>query len=90
MPVSDWLQSHFDKKRKKQQVAQKLQRLQGQIDPAFLESFEKFRNQVLGIVEETPSSTDMVQGEIQTLETKLQRVNSKRKIQTFETITENI
>lgn len=90
MSVSSGLQQHFDKKAKKRDISSKLDDLRGQIDPAFLASFENFRTQVLSIVDEAPEETDVIEEEIGELETKLQRVNKKRSIKTFEIITEQI
>lgn|GEM_PF-5516272 len=64
--------------------------LRGQIDPAFLSNFENFRCQVLEIVEENPESCGIVNEEVDALETKLQRVNRKKSVQTFEVVTDNI
>lgn len=91
MPVSPWLQKHFDKKwAGKKQIQARLDNLQWKIDPAFLASFERFRTQVLDIVEDAPESTQVVQWEIQTLETKLERVNKKKQLETFDIITDTI
>ena len=90
MPVSSWLQSHFDKKRKKKQVAIKLENIRGQIDPSFIASFEKFRSKVLCIVEDSPESCNIVEQEIDSLETKLERVKKKKKVKKFHTITDSI
>lgn len=73
MPVSSGLEAYFDKKRKKQAVAQKLDDVRAAVDPAFLASFDFFRDQVLTIVEETPEAHDMVEGEIEELHQTLQR-----------------
>lgn len=90
MPVSQGLQKHFNKKRKKKHVASKLKKLEEQIDPAFFASFERFRSQVLGIVDTTPESAEAVSKEIGSLETKLQRVNNKKSVKRFHAITGEI
>ncbi len=64
MPVSSGLQQYFDKKRSKKQVQQKLDDIAGQIDPAFLASFEQFRTKVLDIVDDTPEAENVVSEEI--------------------------
>jgi len=90
MPVSDWLQKHFDKTWPgKKQIHDRLQKIQWQIDPAFMKSFEKFRHQVLCIVDDTPGACSIVDGEIVHLETKLERVNQKKQVKTFETVADN-
>lgn len=64
MPVSSGLEAYFDKNRKKQSVKRKLDDIYSQVDPAFLLSFEKFRTQVLEIVEETPEASERVEEEV--------------------------
>lgn len=60
------------------------------IDPIFLSSFEKFHDQVLGILEDTPESVSVVEDEITDLETKLERVNKKRKVKTFQVVIDEV
>lgn len=91
MPVSEGLQRHFDKTWSgKKQVCQKLDDLQWKIDPAFLRTFEAFRDKLLDIVEDTPESCSVAENQIDTLGTKLEQVNNKRKVKTFEAVIDNV
>ncbi|MCH8518921.1 hypothetical protein LAT59_04130 [Candidatus Gracilibacteria bacterium] len=81
MPVSDGLQAYFDKQRKKRVISQKLERVASDIDPAFLRSFEIFRERILGIVEENPEASDVVSSEIDELDIKLHHNRRKQSLQ---------
>jgi len=73
MVVSAGLQKYFDGKRgKKGDIDNKFKSISWDIDPRFLQSFEKFRARLLGIVEEYPESEDFVWAELSDLETSLQ------------------
>lgn len=72
MVVSPGLQKYFaGKKKKKWDVDDKLSALSGDIDPRFMQSFVAFRERILDIVEEDPSTEEMVHEELSDLEMSL-------------------
>ena len=74
MVVSPGLQKYFaGKKKKKWDVDDKLSALSGDIDPRFMQSFVAFRERILDIVEEDPTTQDMVHEELSDLEMSLSR-----------------
>lgn len=81
MPVSSGLQKYFDSQRKKKgDMQDKLQKLAGQIDPAFLKSFEEFHDKIMWIVDENPEATEIVSDELEELDVKLQNSNRKHNL----------
>lgn len=71
MVVSDGLQRHFDAQRDDGTIEAKLEALNTDLDPRFIESFRKFRSQVLNIVEENPEAIPHVGSEVVSLERKM-------------------
>lgn len=90
MPVSSGLEAYFDKNRKKQSVKRKLDDIYSQVDPAFLLSFEKFRTQVLEIVEETPEASERVEEEVTLLWNNLKRTHRVNNLKKSAAIIEKI
>lgn len=83
MPVSSGLQKYFDsQKKKKGDIKKTLDSLKGQIDPAFLQSFESFNERILWIVEDNPEVEDIVEEELWSLSeefSKRKRVHNMKK-----------
>lgn len=78
MPVSSGLQKYFDsQKKKKWDMQKKLDSLAEQIHPAFQESFEKFHEKIMGIVEQDPQAESFIWEELESLESQLQESNRK-------------
>ncbi len=90
MPVSDGLQAYFDKQRKKQDIWARLKKIQGDIDPVFMKSFEDFRLRILGIVEENPEASEIVVWEIDELNHRLHHANRKHQLKRVATIAKAI
>lgn len=73
MPVSAGLQKYFDSRRgKKDETQARLDAIAGQIDPVFSQSFLDFRSKILSIIDEYPEENEIVQEELEELDTKLQ------------------
>lgn len=83
MPVSSGLQKYFDsQKKKKGDMQDSLAKLKGQIDPAFLQSFEAFHDRILNIVDENPQAEEIVANELEDLSHNLgerKRVHQTKK-----------
>ena len=83
MPVSAGLQKYFDSRRGKKATTQaRLDSIATQIDPVFAQSFYEFRQKLLGIIDEFPEETTMIDEELQELDTKLEtrkRVHNLKK-----------
>jgi len=90
MPVSDGLQAYFDKQRKKRDIWERLKKMQGDIDPAFMQSFEDFRLRILGIVEENPEASEIVVWEIEELDYKLHHASRKHNLKRVAVIAEAV
>ena len=86
MPVSDGLQAYFDKQRKKRDISIRLEKMMDDIDPQFAKSFEDFRSRILGIVDENPEASEIVQEEIDELGIKLHHTNRTHSIKRAATI----
>lgn len=87
MPVSPALQKYFDaKKPKKDDTQKKLAAIAEQIDPAFMLSFDVFRDKILGIVDDYPESESLVWEELEELQEQLessQRKHDMKKMAAF-------
>ena len=90
MPVSDGLQAYFDKQRKKRDIWARLEKMKGEIDPAFIKSFEDFRLRILGIVEENPDASEIVAWEIEELDYKIHHTNRKHNLKRAATILDGV
>lgn len=66
----------------------KFQKLAGQIDPAFLKSFEEFHDKIMSIVDEDPESSDMVSEELDILDIKLQNTQRRHNLKKAASIIE--
>lgn len=87
MPVSSGLQKYFDsRKPKKSDMDEKFASLAGQIDPAFMQSFEAFHDKIMNIVDENPEAEDMLTEELSGLEDKLERSNRRHNLRKAESI----
>lgn len=76
MPVSSGLQKYFDsqqKKRAAQDIKKRFADLQWKIDPAFVQSFENFHNQIMEIIDENPHSSDVILDEVEELSKQVER-----------------
>lgn len=81
MPVSSSLQKYFDSQRKKNgDMQKKFDKLAGQIDPAFAESFLSFRERILEIVDESEANSSAAMKELDLLWEKLEVSSGKNKI----------
>ena len=64
--------------------------MKGEIDPAFIQSFEDFRLRILGIVEENPDASEIVSEEIEDLGIKLHHTKRKHNLKRAAAILESI
>ena len=87
MPVSSGLQKYFDsKKPKKGDMQQKFASLAGQIDPAFMQSFEAFHDKIMNIVEENPEAESLVSEELGELDEQMKTAGRKHNLRKAEAI----
>lgn len=87
MPVSSGLQKYFDsKKPKKGDMEDKFASLKGQIDPAFMKSFEAFHDKIMDIVEEVPEAEEIIGEELEQLDAKLSNENRRHNLKKAKSI----
>ena len=87
MPVSSGLQKYFDsRKPEKSDMEERFASLAGQIDPAFMQSFEAFHDKIMNIVEDNPEAEGMLSEELSVLENKLDRTNRRHNLRKAEAI----
>ncbi len=78
MPVSTWLQKYFDSQWKKWDIKKKLQKIQGQVDPAFHHSFQQFHDRIISIVDGGDEhACDVVSWELDKVDAKLHTARRK-------------
>ena len=91
MWVSAGLQKFFDGRRKKKsEIKAKLDRIEDQVDPKFKQSFVDFRVKILWIVEDSPNYDNIVSGELDRLDTSLERVARQHSLKKASSIINSI
>lgn len=90
MVVSSGLQKYFDSQRKKKggSIKDKLAKIESQIDPEFLRSFQVFHDRILDIVDDEESES-IAEEELDSLEVELKTANRKHQLQKAKAILDN-
>ena len=88
MPISTWLQHHFDNQDDYEKISQKLDNISDDISPEFIHSFNNFRLRILGVMEENSEVSKIIWDEVDQLGIQLHNARRRHNLQKSATIIE--